>query len=278
MVQHTPRVGRHVSTAGGISNSFINAQEIGCSTMQIFISSPRMWNVTEIDARQSELFRKNAKDSGIAPVFVHMPYLPNPASPDRNMYKRSVDTLVRISKACDALGIEYLITHLGSHKGEGKEKGIRNVIGAVKTALDASENVRILLEDQAGHANSVGADIGDIKDIYSGISSKRVGICLDTCHLFAAGYDIREHKVLDAIDKALGFGNVKCLHLNDSMSGLGSFKDRHESIGRGAIGIDGFKALFSYRKLEGIPVIMETALGSSESQAREISLVRRLIG
>ncbi len=277
MAQHAARVGRHVSTSGGISNSFINAQEIGCSTMQIFISSPRTWNMPETDPRQTALFKKNSAEYDIKPIFVHMPYLPNPASPDAGIHKKSADALAAISRRCDSLGIEYAITHLGSHKGAGKEKGIRNVIEAVNAALDATEHVGILLEDQAGHANSVGADIEDIRRIHSGIASKRVGICLDTCHLFAAGYDIREHSVLDTIDKVLGFANVKCLHANDSMYGLGSFKDRHDNIGSGAIGRDGFRSFFSYKKLRGIPVIMETAQANSDGEAREISLVRELI-
>ena len=278
MAQHGTRVGRHVSTGGGMSNAFANAIDIGCDTMQMFISSPRMWGIAGRGAEQAGLFRKNAEGSGIAPVFVHMPYLPNLASPDRDMYKKSVEALVKISGMCDELCIEYVITHLGSHKGEGKEKGIRRVIDAVSTALGGSERVKVLLEDQAGHNNSVGAEIEDIKEIFSGIGGRRVGICLDTCHMFAAGYDIRDHKVLDSIDRALGFNNTKCVHLNDSMSGLGSFKDRHERIGNGAIGIEGFKSFFSYRKARGIPVIMETAHSSSEGEAREISLVRRLIG
>ncbi len=278
MVEHEYRVGRHVSTAGGISNSFINAESVGCNTMQIFISSPRIWDVPDINAAGIELFRSSASEHDIIPVFVHMPYLPNLASPDSNIYKKSVDALIKISKLCDELGIGYLITHLGSHKGNGKEKGIRNVINAISTAIQATEHVNILMEDQAGHANSVGADIDDIKDIYSGIRSKRVGICLDTCHLFAAGYDIRDHKVLDKMDRTLGFVNVKCLHLNDSLSGLGSFKDRHERIGSGAIGMDGFKDFFSYGKLRGIPIIMETAQPSSTAEAKEITTVRKLIG
>ena len=110
MEQYTARVGRHVSTAGGISNSFINAKEVGCNTMQIFISSPRMWSVAPIDARQLDLFRRNSENYGIRPVFVHMPYLPNPASPEGIMHKKSVDTLVKISKMCDDIGIGYVIT------------------------------------------------------------------------------------------------------------------------------------------------------------------------
>ncbi len=271
------KVGRHVSIAGGISNSFRNAAEIGCNTMQIFLSSPQMWKIDAPSKEQSGLFKKYAGSSDVSPVFVHMPYLPNLASPKKEMYVKSVDTLVSTARLCDDLGIGYIVVHLGSHLGEGKEKGIKNVAAAVGTALDSSENVCILLEDQARQTNSVGADINDLKQIYDGIKSRKAGICLDTCHLFAAGYDIREHKVLDEIDRTLGFRNVKLVHLNDAQFGLSSYKDRHERIGAGSIGIEGFKSFFSYKRLSGIPMVMETPHDSRDSEAREIELVRKLM-
>jgi deoxyribonuclease-4 len=272
------RVGRHVSSAGGICNSLSNATKIGCNTMQIFLSSPQMWRVAGISKDDASAFNKEQKVSGVWPVFVHMPYLPNLASPNADIYKKSVDTLESISVLCDSIAADYVIVHLGSHLGKGKEAGIHNVITAIGTALDASDSVCVLLEDQARQANSVGADIEDVKEIYDGIGSERVGICLDTCHLFAAGYDIRDRSTLEAIDRAIGFRNVKALHLNDAQYGLGSGKDRHAQIGEGFIGTEGFSKFFSYKKTSGIPVITETPVSSDKEAADEIMLVRRLMG
>ena len=276
-VKDARKVGRHVSASGGISSSFTNALEVGCSTMQIFLSSPRMWKINEITPEQSALFLSSSSESGVSPVFVHMPYLPNLASPKDYIYSRSVETLAKTAEMCDALSIGYLVAHLGSHLGEGKSKGIRNVVEAVSSALEKIDKVHILLEDQAGQTNTVGAELEDIAQIYDEISSKKVGVCLDTCHLFAAGYDIREHGVLDDIDGAIGFGKVECIHLNDAQLELGSHRDRHENIGLGKIGVEGVRSFLSYKRLQGIPLVMETPQTSANGEAKEIRLVRSLI-
>lgn len=251
------KFGYHVSVAGGIDLSFGRAISIGCTTMQIFLSNPRGWEIRKIEDNEKERFSNELKKEMISPIFVHMPYLPNVASPKEDIRKKSVMAIKETVKRCDELGIEYVITHLGSHLGEGKQLGIRNAIDSINDA-SVSRRVKILIENEAGQKNSIGSDLEDVAEIYDGIGPGRNGICLDTCHLFAAGHDIRKPEVLDRIENIIGFENVPVLHLNDAKYELGSGKDRHENLGNGFIGKEGFDRFFSYGKTRGKSIIMET--------------------
>jgi deoxyribonuclease IV len=271
------RIGFHVSAAGGVSNAFSNAQEIGCTAMQIFLSSPRSWEIVPIGKEETKRFIEKENSSGITPVVVHMPYLPNLASPKADIYKKSVGTLKEIAKSCSTLEIDYVVMHMGSHMGEGREKGMANIVAAVNSALNVSEDVCLLLEDQSGQANNVGSKMEDLGEMYRELSNRNVGLCLDTCHLWGAGYDIGDHEVLKRIDREVGFKNVKVIHLNDSKFGLGLGKDRHEQIGLGEIGSKRIKSFLSYNGVRGIPLIMETPHESTESQIKELALVKKLM-
>ncbi len=206
-----------------------------------------------------------------------MPYLPNLSSPKADTYKKSVSTLKEIAKSCSALGIGNVVMHLGSHLGEGKEIGMKNVVAAVNSALNEVDDVCMLLEDQAGQTNTVGTNMEDLGEIYKQLSKRNAGICLDTCHLWGAGYDIGDHEVLKKIDKTLGFKNVKLIHLNDSKFGIGLGKDRHERIGEGEIGAKRIASFLSYKGIDSIPLIMETPHETTESQIKELALVKRLL-
>lgn len=271
------RFGYHISVAGGIDLSFGRAIALGCSAMQIFLSNPRGWEIRDIGAEEKERFSIELGKGRIHPIFVHMPYLPNVASPKDEIREKSVRAIKETVERCEELGIGYVITHLGSHLGEGKQIGIKNAIESINEAA-ASKKVKILIENEAGQRNSIGSDLEDIAEIYSGIESGVRGICLDTCHLFAAGYDIREEEILDSIDHIVGFENVPVLHLNDAKYGLGSGKDRHENLGNGFIGRSGFELFFGYGKTRGKSIIMETPEMQAENwEEKEIELLKGIL-
>lgn len=264
------RIGYHVSVAKSIDLAFDRASEMGCTAMQVFVSNPRGWEIKEIPEEDKESFRSKSKKFDIAPIVAHMPYLPNLASTNEATYNKSLDSLNHTIRICSGLGIRYLVTHLGSHLGKGRNEGVKNVIEAVNQAKHL-DGVTLLMENTAGQTNSVGSTLEDLAEIYDGIN-KKVGFCLDTCHLFAAGYDISDHSTLDKIESELGFDKVHLFHLNDAKFELGSHLDRHENIGKGHIGSSGFKKFFSYKKIQEKPFILETP----ENFPAELELVRKL--
>lgn len=240
--------------------------------MQIFVSNPRGWDVKPIPPDDKEKFLENAKLNEINPTVAHMPYLPNLASANEATHAKSIESLNKTISLCSSLKIKYLVTHLGSHLGKGKEAGISNVADAINKS-EGLDGVTLLLENTAGSTNSVGSTLDELAEIL-GRSEKKVGICLDTCHLYAAGYDITKPETLDEIDEKLGFRNIYLFHLNDSKFPLGSHLDRHENIGKGYIGKEGFSKFFSYGKILEKPFIMETPEESKE----ELILVKKLAG
>ncbi len=249
------RIGYHISTAGSIDFAFDRAASIGCNTMQIFLSNPRSWSVSKADTKEQAAFAAKEKSSDISPVIAHMPYLPNVASSDSIKRSKSIECLKKTAMLCDQLDIEYLVTHLGSHMGAGKSNGIKNAISAINE-IDCK--VCILLENEAGQKNSIGSDLYDMAEILDSINIKNKGFCFDTCHAFAAGYDIREASSVEEIGRILGFDRIKVIHLNDALYDIGSHRDRHENFGLGLIGLDGFRQFFREKKLLSKPMIMET--------------------
>lgn len=270
------RIGYHISIAKSIDLAFDRAAEAGCTAMQIFVSNPRGWEIAPIPEEQRKSFISKSKTFDVRPVVTHMPYLPNLASANPENYKKSKDALGGTIMTCSSLGIKYLVTHLGSHLGEGAKKGIENITSAINSA-ERLDGVKILLENTAGQTNSVGSNLAELVEIFDGVSGK-VGFCLDTCHLYAAGYDITKHEVLDEITRELGFRNIELFHLNDSKFGLGSHKDRHDNIGRGHIGAKGFKSFLSYNGITDKPLILETPELPQGVELDEIGLVRKLAG
>ena len=196
------RIGYHVSISGGLELSFDRAEEVGCTSMQIFLGGPRNWNLRGISKDEIGKFSRRAGSADVRPVIVHMPYLPNLASPHMEIFEKSLESLSAHAQRCGELGIRYLVAHLGSSMGKGKDEGIRNVVNAINSA-EIPKGVTLLMENQARHQNSVGASLEDLRGIYSGIVRKNVGFCIDTCHLFASGYDIRDANTVEQIDKAL---------------------------------------------------------------------------
>ncbi|MEA1945365.1 MAG: deoxyribonuclease IV [Euryarchaeota archaeon] len=277
-------VGVHVSIAGSIDRAVDRAQELGCDTFQIFTRNPRGWRFKDLDTKQIEKFIKKIDKSGIYPPVAHVPYLPNLASPKKDVYNRSVDALANEIMRCSALKIPYLVTHLGSHLGTGIEKGFGRIISAVNTAIDViddSDSVMLLLENTAGTKNSMGGSFEDIRRIIDGIARDEiVGVCFDTCHAFAAGYELRTVETLDAtmthFDEVIGFDRLKLIHLNDSKGGLNSRLDRHEHIGMGYIGEDGFRAILHHNIIKKLPMILETPVDDRRDDVGNIRMARML--
>lgn len=284
------KLGVHVSISGGVSNSVDNAMQIGCSAFQIFTRSPRQWKTKELTAEESDIFKEKLGNSPIntASVVVHMPYLPNLSAPASEMYEKSISVLTDEITRCNLLDIPYLVIHLGSHLGEGPKNGINQLVNACRKSLYvyndlgmARNRVKILLENSAGQKNSIGSKIDEIQKIFDILGKNDYGLCIDTCHLFAAGYDLSSEStastVIDNIDSNLGIENVKIIHLNDSKGELGSNLDRHYHIGLGKIGEDGFRCLVNSKKLNKIPFIMETPIDSVRNDLENIKFVKTVL-
>lgn len=286
----TIKLGFHVSISGCVSKSIDNALNLGCSAFQIFTRSPRQWKTKDISIEDSTQFAKKLKESPIGSdsVAVHMPYLPNLSAPESEMYLKSVGVLKEEIIRCNMLQIPNLVIHLGSHLGKGPKNGITQLINSCNTAINgyrdsgANKNtVKILLENSAGQKNSVGSNFGEISKILDGLNSKDFGLCLDTCHAFAAGYDITNESgildLLDLISDKIGMHRLKVIHLNDSRGELGSNLDRHYHLGDGKIGKDAFEILLNNKKLCHMPFIMETPIDNVKSNVDNMIFAKNLI-
>lgn len=280
------KVGFHVSIAGGIANSVENAKSIGCSAFQIFSRNPRGWAAKPLAPSDVSLFKDRMAASGIdaGATVVHMPYLPNLSGPASEFYTKSVDTLAGELERAGELGIPYLVLHLGSHMGKGSKSGEDQLVSAVCTARDRAKKgkqVTILLENNAGQKNNVGGTFEELRLLLDRIG-KPAGICVDTCHAFASGYDLRTEgaveKTLAAFDKAVGFSDLKVVHLNDSKGPLGSNLDRHEHVGLGSIGANGLAAFLRHGAIARLPIIMETPIDEKRDEKKNLQAFLSLVG
>ena len=277
------RVGCHVSIAGSLAMSVERAVERGCDTFQIFTGNPRGWKVKNLDCETVDAFRDAVAKSPCSPIIAHMPYLPNLASPKEEGWQRSVETLILQLRRCEVLGIPYLVTHLGSHLGAGPETGEQQLIRALSEALAApyTGEVKLLLENTSGSKNSMGSNFAEIGRIINGCDGdSRLGICFDTCHAFAAGYDLTNGSVingtLEEIDAAAGLDRLLVMHLNDTKGPCGSHLDRHEHIGLGGIGKEGMRMLINHPVIRSLPLICETPVDEIRGDAENIQAVREL--
>ena len=274
-------MGFHVSISGGVDRAVDRAAEIGCDVFQVFTRNPRSWKYGELDVGIVEAFRRKRAESGIDPVFGHMPYIMNLASPHDEVYGRSVESLSVGLRRCSSLGIPFIVTHLGSHLGSGAGAGGDRVVGALDAVLGGDgSDVVVLLENGAGAANGVGSSFEELGLILGRVGCpERVGVCLDTCHAFVAGYDLRTpealRETLDRFDSAVGLGRIGLVHLNDSVGGVGSGMDRHEHVGLGQIGVGGFRAILG-SPLAGCPLIMETPIDDRRDDVENMRVVRGL--
>lgn len=281
------KIGCHISIAGGIDNSIIRAVELDCNTMQIFSKNASTWREKILRKSEVESFRENLKKYNISPVFIHTSYLINLASPSDDLYFKSINAFLEEMKRADLLLTKpYLITHPGAHTDAGEEYGIQRIIKALNIILAKSADLGlktvILLEDTAGSATHLGFTFEQLKRMREGAKdSKRIGICFDTCHAFAAGYDLSHQggveQVLEEIDKYIGLAQLKVIHLNDSKFPLGSRKDRHMHIGKGYIGLEGFRALVNHKAIKNLPFVLETPKQDQQDDLKNINLVKSLV-
>jgi deoxyribonuclease-4 len=277
--------------SGSISNSIKNAENIGCTAFQIFTRNPRSWKAKSLEVLDIEKYKKKIKESYIdkKDVVVHMPYLPNLAAPQNDFYIKSREVLAEEIIRCFILDISYLVLHLGSHLGSGVNNGIMQIVSACHFAIDNFNSyykrhlpLYILLENSAGHKNSIGNKFEEIRILMEKLGNKKFGVCFDTCHAFASGYDLRKsEKVIETIknfNDTISINNLKVLHLNDSKGKINENKDRHEHIGLGSIGKEGFKEILNNKYFESIPIIMETPVdkirGDKENMATILELLK----
>ncbi len=275
------KFGVHVSITGSIDQAIDRASTVGCDTFQMFTRSSRSWAAKPLDEQSVQLFKEKKLEKNFSEIVVHMPYLPNLASSEEPTYEKSVETLLSEVKRCDTLDVQYLVLHLGSHKGAGLKKGQEQLINALEKALQLEHSVTILLENSAGTKNSIGSEFKDIGYIMDNISdASNVGICFDTCHAFAAGYDLRTEvkvsKTLEEFDTAIGLSNLKIVHSNDSTGVLGGGRDNHQHIGLGYIKEPGFKHILA--QFPNVPFILETPLDEVRDDVGNLWKIRFLAG
>ncbi len=260
-------IGAHMSIAGGIHNAFAHGTRAGCRTLQIFLKSSSQWKAKTLTMEDRHLFAEAQKQSRIAPVVAHNSYLINLASPDAALRKKSLDAFVEEMRRANFLGVSSVILHPGSHMGSGVDAGVKSAADCLNRALDiVPPPVKILIENTAGQGNCLGRSFEELAAILERVKSReRVGICLDTCHTFASGYDIRTErgyrKTMRAFDRLIGVDRIAVFHVNDSKGELGSRTDRHAHIGHGHIGLEGFRCLVNDRRFTRIPKILETPKG-----------------
>ena len=275
------QVGCHVSASGSIDKAVDNAVERNCTAFQIFTRSPRSWHAKELTKEVIDAFKSKLKDSKIDrfAICAHMPYLPNLATPKDDAFEKSVNTLVSEVERCAQLGIPYLVTHLGSHLGTGEEAGIKRLVDGLTKAGQTKNDVMILLENTAGQKNSVGSDFQQLGEIFKKLKpGKKFGVCLDTCHAFVAGYDLRtKEKVKETFkefDKHVGVENLKILHLNDARGELGCNLDRHYHLGLGGIGEEGITSVVKFANKKKIPIILETPIDDDRDDFENVKIAK----
>ena len=258
-------LGAHVSAAGGVDIGLVRANDFEMSACQIFTKSERQWAAKPLDAELVNRFRANAEKFAFKHLVAHDSYLINMATPDPVLWEKSRQALAHELERCNLLGIPYLVSHPGAHMGEGPEAGVERVVRAINQIHDEHPNgeAAILIETTAGQGTTLGRSFEEVAQILEGVTDRnRVGVCLDTCHIFAAGYDLRDStsyaSTMQSFDTIVGLANLKCLHLNDSKKGLGMHADRHAHIGQGEIGLAGFAFLMNDARLAGLPGILET--------------------
>ena len=256
------KIGAHVSTSGGISKAVARGQEIGCETIQIFGSSPQSWAFKPVPGEQIELFKQGLADAGMGPVFLHAIYLINLGTANKENLKKGIDSLVNYMTLAADIGAAGVIVHPGSHGGRSFDAVLDQVVEAIKIVLDTSpEGPCLAVENMAGMGQHIGAKFDELGEILKAVDNPRLKICLDTQHSFAAGYDLTSpagiQAMLDELDAGPGSGNVAAIHANDSKRVCGSGIDRHDNIGDGFIGEEGFAAIMANPAFAQVPFLLE---------------------
>jgi deoxyribonuclease-4 len=276
-------LGVQVSIEGKIYEALNRARDLGCNTMQIFSRNPQSWRNNFLGPEDIEEFNKRKEEFGIKPIFIHIPYLINLASPNPRLYEASIRAYIEDIQEAHNLKADYIVTHMGSHKDTSETAGIRRLIRALNRILENTKDtkVNILLENTAGSGSWLGYKFSHQRKILQGLKQKeRVGFCFDTAHAYLAGYDISTpeglKKTLDEIDKLMGIELIKLIHLNDAKNKLGSHRDKHEHIGKGNIGLEGMERIINHPRLRNVPFILETPKKTEQDDIMNLNTVRRL--
>lgn len=261
-------LGTHVSIAGGVDKAVERAAKIGCTTFQIFTKNSNQWKATPLSDKVVQNYKRLLKLTKIKPVIAHDSYLINLCAKDKSILKKSREAFIDELMRCEILGINYLNFHPGSHMGMGEEDGIKLVAESINLAHEKTKGFKVksMIETTAGQGTSIGYRFEQIRKIIDLVEDKkRLAVCVDTCHIFAAGYDIRTEKsylrTIEEFDSIIGLKFLKAFHLNDSKKGLGERVDRHEHIGKGKIGLNGFRFIMNDERFFNIPKVLETPKG-----------------
>ena len=278
-------LGAHMSIAGGIHKALERGESIGCECIQLFTANPRQWAARDLSEEDVRQFKQRKAETGIDPVVAHDSYLVNLGSPDEALWRKSITAMSAELDRCAKLGIHYLVTHPGSHRGSGEVDGTRRIATALDGLLAGSSRsgVTILLETTAGYSASLGSTFEQLAQIVDLVEPNgRLGVCFDTCHAFAAGHDLRTRKAYERtfqeLDETVGLSRLRLFHLNDSKRDLASHVDRHEHIGKGFLGTKPFRMLLNDPRFRSIPMILETPKGKDmTADVENLALLRSLI-
>jgi deoxyribonuclease-4 len=275
-------LGAHVPTTGGLRAAPVHGRAIGADVIQVFTRNQVQWRGKPIDADEASTFKAALAESGVRMAIAHGSYLVNLASPNADVLAKSRDAFLAEMQRCHALGIPYLVFHPGAHMGAGEAAGLEAVAASLDHVLARADGLQVtpLLEVTAGQGSYVGHRFGHLAAILARSKEPdRLGVCLDTCHLLAAGYDIASpegyEETLVAFGRIVGLPKLKAVHMNDAKKGLGSRLDRHEAIGEGCLGLETFRRIMNDRRFDGVPMILETPGGVDEWK-NEIALLRGL--
>ena len=273
-------IGAHVSIRGGFTKAFDEIREINGTCGQIFTHSPRTWRFPDIDKEEAAKFREIYKTKEIWPILIHESYLTNLATPKKDIYKKSMETMKKEINAATMLGIEYIKIHPGSHLGQGEKKGLNQIAESLSEFEPIINDVVILLETTAGKGTDLGYTFEQLQYLRE-TTTIETGTCLDTCHVYAAGYNIGTHegleKTLEELNSTIGLSQVKAVQLNDSKHPFNSRKDEHAHIGLGEIGEEGFKVFLNHPKIRDLPLILETPADSLKGHKENIEAVKALM-
>lgn len=278
-------LGAHMSIAGGVENAVLSGHSVGCEAIAMFTKNNNQWKAKSLTQEDADRFNAALVETGIRAVVAHTSYLINLASPDAALWKKSIAAMEEELKRCELLGIPYIVLHPGSHMGKGVDWGVKRVADAFDRIHAKLPNLRVmtLLEHTAGQGNHLGhlfEELAQMRDLIG--ERQRIGICLDSCHLFAAGYDLCKPDayadVFRRFDDLVGIAHIKAWHLNDSKTPLGSRVDRHDHIGKGKIGKTGFKNIMNDPRWRDLPGLLETPKGEDMKEDKvNLRVLRRLI-
>ncbi len=271
-------IGAHLSSAGGIHTAVDRAEAVGAESLQVFTQSPRAWRPTNHDPATFDRFRDRRAEVGLHGVLCHALYLCNFAAPNDEVYEKSVAALRNTMQVAGAIGADAVVVHVGSHLGSGFEHGLERVLPAMEQVLELStDETWLLMENSAGAGGTIGRSIDELATIYQRLDRHpRLGVCLDSCHLYVSGVDVTDAVALDAlldeVDSSIGLDRLRALHVNDSAAELGSNRDRHANIGEGLLGEE-LGVFLGNPRLQGLPAVLETA--GPERQGPDANEVRK---